>query len=117
MKPRFALGPVLAPSIPKPPRPPGGLGYGGSCFRAECFLQSDEILLATFSGYDQDLGVVDAVETACRRYIGTHRHSGETPAATCGPAKLTFLSHFTQECSGQMYFTMNTSSSPQRRCL
>jgi len=98
LKPRFALGPVLKPSYPKPPAPPGSLGYGDSCFHAQCTLENDaKIRLAKFSGYDKTLGIIEEVENACRLHAGKHRGS------SCTQTRLTFLQH-KRECSGQLYF-------------
>jgi hypothetical protein len=98
LKPRFTLGPTLKPSFPKPPRPPDTLGYGDSCFMAQCSLDSDGERLAKFTGYDKTLGIIGEVENACRL------HADKYPGATCSPTRLSFLSSYEGECSGQLYF-------------
>lgn len=103
-RPRFSLGPVLKPAFPRPPPPKDPLGYGDSCFRAQCFLAvNDETPVATFSGYDKSLGIVDEVENACRLHASTR------PGSSCSPIKLTFLPFTRQECSGQLYFTFEST--------
>jgi len=100
-RPRFVLGPVLKPAFPRPPPPQNPLGYGDSCFRAQCFLAAGDDKLATFSGYDRSLGIIDEVENACRLHSATH------PGSACTPTKLTFLPYTRRECSGQLYFTFD----------
>jgi hypothetical protein len=99
-RPRFVVGPVLKPAFPRPPPPKDPqLGYGDSCFRAQCFLASGDDTLATFSGYDTSIGIVEEVENACRHHAATR------PGSSCSPIKLTFLPYTRRECSGQLYFT------------
>ena len=101
LKPKFAFGPKLKPSFPKPPRPPESLGYGDSCFMAQCFMDFKGDNVAKFTGYDKSLGIIEEVENACRI------HACKYPGATCGATSLSFISDLKRECSGQLYFVFD----------
>ena len=103
IKPRFTLGPQLKPSFPKGPRPPANLGYGDSCFMAQCFMDFDGTNVAKFTGYDKSLEIIGEVENVCKI------HAGKYPGATCGATKLSFLASSNHECSGQLYFIFDES--------
>lgn len=103
LKPKFAFGPKLKPSFPKPPRPPDNLGYGDSCFMAQCFMEFKGDHVAKFTGYDKSLDIIGEVENACKI------HAGQYPGASCGSTKLSFLASSNRECSGQLYFVFDES--------
>jgi hypothetical protein len=72
-------------------------------------LDSDEAArIATFSGYDRTLQIVDEVENACRL------HATVTPGTSCTAVRLTFLPSTTRGCSGQLYFSFDEDMKPKR---
>ena len=98
---RFKTMPFLKTQVPRPPFPPPRLpGYGDSCFRAQCFLSSGETRLATFSGYDRTISILNDVENACNIHA-------KIRGGVCGETTLTFLTG-AMECSGQLYFTFES---------
>lgn len=60
-------------------------------------METDAERLATFTGYDIHLNIVEQVEGMCKR------HAAKRNGSFCTPTTLTFL-QARQECSGQIYF-------------
>ena len=100
--PKFVPGPVLSHGSPRSPPPPNVPGYGDSCFRATCYLESEDRdavkRLASFVGYDNTLDIIGEVEGMCRRHAKKHADS------RCSETHLAFLGSTARECSGQVYF-------------
>lgn len=98
--PKFVPGPVLSHGSPRSP-PPSMRGYGDSCFRAMCYLETDDDAqrrLASFIGYGSTLDIVGEVEGTCTR------HSKNHVGSHCSAANLTFVASSSLECAGQVYF-------------
>lgn len=96
-------GTALPPS--KPPTLPG---FGDYCFRATCRVSSGGEDVGFAKGYDTDLSVADNTERACRLEARTMNSRGRT--FTCSAAEVVMLPNAPNECSGQVFFSIGTST-------
>jgi hypothetical protein len=113
----FVVRPGLALSFAAPATssgrggqaPPSRRGYGDYCLRATCPLLRGGELVGTFTGFDTHPGVADATLKACR--LRSTLLDGGADAYVCGPdPSVVFVPHTTTQCSGQIYFSMGTTT-------
>lgn len=101
---RSGLGITMPPS--KPPVLPR---FGSYCFKATVDVMDDTPgcpvhRAGRMTGYDTDLLVGNAVETACRAHVKT---LGGKKRYSCGDARVVMLSnHANMQCNGEMFFEL-----------
>jgi hypothetical protein len=105
----FRIGGGTGTSLP-PYKPPSKPTFGDYCFRATCLVvdgSGQEV--GTAAGYDTDLAVGDNTERACRLEARSMRSSGRGQYV-CRGAEVVMLPYSKEECSGQIFFTVGTST-------
>lgn len=105
---RFCTRPQLLLDHLPPTRPPWRRGYGTYCIRAACeLIGEDGCALGKVVGYDRYMHIQDSVRDACRISCRDH------PGSVCSPVQLTILRDARKQCSGEVYFVID-SSTPRR---
>lgn len=93
--------------VPPPARPPWRRGYGQFgqyCLKATCDLVAGDETVGRVVGYDRYVSVAAEVEHACS--IKAREHRG----ASCSPARVALLNEFRKECSGEVFFVLDGTS-------
>ena len=98
-----STGTVLPPH--KPPTLPG---YGDYCLRATCRVIRDGQDVGYAKGYDTDLAVADNTERACKLEARTMSSRGRQ--YTCSAAEVVMLPNADNDCSGQVFFSVGTTT-------
>lgn len=102
---RGAVG--LGPAYQPPPRarPAWRRTFGSYCLKAQCPMYDEAgRLVGRVMGYDRYVSIQDEVEHACRL------EAARLPGVRCGEARLTLLSDYRKECSGEVYFVLDDTA-------
>jgi hypothetical protein len=105
----FRAGGGTGTAVP-PYKPPSKPVFGEYCFKATCrILDGAGQEVGHARGYDTELTVGDATERACKLETRSMRSSGRGQYS-CAGAEVVMLPNSDEQCSGQVFFTVGTST-------